>query len=784
MTFLTPLLAGIAAAIAIPALVILYFLKLRRRDVEVSTTLLWKKSIQDLQANAPFQRLRRNILLLLQMLVLLAVLGALAQPMLQRQRIEGSRHIILIDRSASMASTDETLDSRTATRLDAAKRQALDLIDSLRAGDILLGGGEGDEAMVVAFDTDAEPLQPFSRDRAALRTAVERIEQTDKPSAVDQPDRVEGIVQALRVALANLPTRVRIDDRTGKEQTIEGFFAGEPVTIHVFSDGRLPGQLNANPGVENTVVYHRVGKGDAANLAITALKAERSFQTPSQVTLFANLSSTDRQPRTVDVELLVDGAVRRIESATIPPAAADDLAAGSANIRAGAAQTREGQLTNVQTPEAEQAAQAARGVLQPGTMGVTFTIDNPRAMLVQVRLRDPSTGEAPSSNALPTDDRAWIAVPPSQRLRVAVVNASTFFIRDALAGLDPARLDELTTSQFEQMAAQGTAQYDVVVLDKIIPNLGQQVLTAPAPATVPATPATPASPDAGQGTATAAGVRRALPPGHFVVLGVVPDGLGLTDLGSAGQAGIIDWSREDPVTRYLVMDNVVLANARRVRIEPGSPAQVLASAEPGPAILRVTRNDTQAIIVPSDYMDSNWPFDLSFPTFIAQAVRSMGEELMGRLDARALTPGGQLVDRLPPGAERVRLRDPQGRETPIVPAPDGSINQPLGPSVGVYELTWDGPAGPGDVRQGGEGVGGRVLRVYAANLLNLPESDVPAASVLELANKQVAGAGTASAGAATGGAPRADRRIWPYLLALALLVVLVEWYIFNRKVQV
>ncbi len=40
MTFLTPILAGIAAAIAIPALVILYFLKLRRRDVEVSTKLL------------------------------------------------------------------------------------------------------------------------------------------------------------------------------------------------------------------------------------------------------------------------------------------------------------------------------------------------------------------------------------------------------------------------------------------------------------------------------------------------------------------------------------------------------------------------------------------------------------------------------------------------------------------------------------------------------------------------------------------------------------------------
>ena len=79
MTWLTPLIAGIAAAIAVPSLVILYFLKLRRRDMEVSTTLLWKKAIQDIQANAPFQKLRRNILLILQLLALAAAILALGR---------------------------------------------------------------------------------------------------------------------------------------------------------------------------------------------------------------------------------------------------------------------------------------------------------------------------------------------------------------------------------------------------------------------------------------------------------------------------------------------------------------------------------------------------------------------------------------------------------------------------------------------------------------------------------------------------------------------------------
>src|SRR5918911_4696104 len=93
--------AMIAAALAIPALLVLYFLKLKRREMPVSSTLLWKRAIQDLQVNAPFQKLRRNLLLLLQLLLLILLLLALSRPVTKYTQVAGKTTVLLIDRSAS-----------------------------------------------------------------------------------------------------------------------------------------------------------------------------------------------------------------------------------------------------------------------------------------------------------------------------------------------------------------------------------------------------------------------------------------------------------------------------------------------------------------------------------------------------------------------------------------------------------------------------------------------------------------------------------------------------------
>src|SRR4051794_41948187 len=94
-TFLNWPVALLAAALAIPALLVLYFLKLRRREMPVSSTILWKKAVQDLQVNAPFQKLRRNLLLLLQLMLLVLLCLALTRPVANFKRGAGKLTVIL-----------------------------------------------------------------------------------------------------------------------------------------------------------------------------------------------------------------------------------------------------------------------------------------------------------------------------------------------------------------------------------------------------------------------------------------------------------------------------------------------------------------------------------------------------------------------------------------------------------------------------------------------------------------------------------------------------------------
>jgi hypothetical protein len=293
MEWLTPLTALYAAAVSVPLLLLLYFLKLKRRYRIVSSTLVWKRAVQDLQVNAPFQRLRRNILLLLQLVTLIAILVALAGPILSLTGRRGRRYVVLIDRSASMNATDAA-----PSRLDEAKKQAGLFVESLRSKAFLGIGDKSDQTMVIAFDSHAKVMCNFTSDKRQLVSAIEAISAGDGSSS---------IAEAVTVAQAFAQSPEEEADYRNPE---------EPAQLVLFSDGQIRDSDQVVVGADE-LVFHCIGKQDE-NIAITAMQARRSYEDPEQVEVFATITNYGTQPVTCDVQLSISDTVHAVRSVAIP----------------------------------------------------------------------------------------------------------------------------------------------------------------------------------------------------------------------------------------------------------------------------------------------------------------------------------------------------------------------------------------------------------------------------------------------------------------------------------
>src|SRR5881392_3347496 len=78
VNFLAP--AAFVFAAALPVVVLFYLLKRKRVVRLVSSTVLWQKFLAETQASAPFQKLRKNWLLILQLILLALAVLALGRP--------------------------------------------------------------------------------------------------------------------------------------------------------------------------------------------------------------------------------------------------------------------------------------------------------------------------------------------------------------------------------------------------------------------------------------------------------------------------------------------------------------------------------------------------------------------------------------------------------------------------------------------------------------------------------------------------------------------------------
>src|SRR5438046_2324372 len=156
MRFLSPL--AFFFAFTIPIVIVFYLLKLKRKVRVVPSTVLWIKFIQDAKANAPFQKLKKNLLLLLQLLALALMIFALSRPYFAAKAKPSKLQIVILDTSASMQATDEP-----PSRFEAAKREALKLVSAL---------GDNDRMMVVKAASHTAVVSSPTSEKDKLRRAI------------------------------------------------------------------------------------------------------------------------------------------------------------------------------------------------------------------------------------------------------------------------------------------------------------------------------------------------------------------------------------------------------------------------------------------------------------------------------------------------------------------------------------------------------------------------------------------------------------------------------------
>jgi hypothetical protein len=126
LSFLNPW--GLLFALFIPAIIILYLLKQQHEDLLISSTYLWEKALEDIRASRPWQRMKRNILLLLQVAAVLLLTLAVSRPFFN-QAGTSEDYIVILDCSASMQARDVN-PSRFSKALEDVER----LVDGMIPG--------------------------------------------------------------------------------------------------------------------------------------------------------------------------------------------------------------------------------------------------------------------------------------------------------------------------------------------------------------------------------------------------------------------------------------------------------------------------------------------------------------------------------------------------------------------------------------------------------------------------------------------------------------------------
>ena len=238
-----------------------------------------------------------------------------------------------------------------------------------------------------------------------------------------------------------------------------------------------------------------------------------------------------------------------------------------------------------------------------------------------------------------------------------------------------------------------------------------------------------------------------LPPGNFVLIDAIAPGLPFSVAGQT-ERPVITGRGSSALMRDVDLTAVRIERARRLTTSGAVPGlQRLFWARDTELALALIEGDVRLIYLGFDLAQSNFPLQVAFPLFVSQSLEWLRPRGEGFVSTH-IAAGSRHSIRVPAGETQVRLRVPSG-DTALLEARDGAAVVAGTSEAGIYQYTV------------GEATG-----YFAVSLADARESDVnnqwrpPAQSAEEPSARPAA---------------QTLVPLWPYLLALALVLLALEW---------
>lgn len=240
-------MGGAWAFLGLAAILALYMLKRRYEEHEVPSTYLWRRMLVDQNANRPFQKLRKSLLMLLQLAVVALLALALMHP--STNGLTGGDYVLIFDTSLSMRADD---------RMEQAKERALHMVDEMAAGSsvtVITAGNEVETPLSCSEDSVRIKQTIFSvhagytgaaLDRAvslaqAMAREIDGLKIVVFSDAYKAPEGVQ-VINAERGAESRAILSVKLARRAEKNEAVvvvANYGEACDVTLEIEADGVL-----------------------------------------------------------------------------------------------------------------------------------------------------------------------------------------------------------------------------------------------------------------------------------------------------------------------------------------------------------------------------------------------------------------------------------------------------------------------------------------------------------------------------------------------------------------